>query len=64
MESAQRELLAVLLKHIFSLGLISERTYRAARNLVAAMTDLPELLWDPVRPTKGAAADGSAQNPG
>lgn len=64
MESAQRELLAVLLKHVFSLGLISKATYLSARNSVASITDLPELLRPPVRPAKGAAADGSAQNSG
>lgn len=64
MESAQKELLAVLLKHVFSLGLISEAIYLSARNSVASMTDLPKLLWEPVRLTEGADTDGSAQNPG
>ncbi len=64
MESAQRELLSVLLKRVFSLGLIPEATYLSARNAVASTINLPELLWDPVRPAKGAGPDGSAQNPG
>lgn len=63
MESAQRELLTVLLERVFSLGLISERTYLSARNSVASMADLPKLLWDPVCLTKEAAVDGSTQNP-
>ena len=64
MESAQRELLAVLLKHVFSLGLISKTAYLSAQNSVASMMDLPELLGYPVCLTKGAAMDGSTQNSG
>jgi hypothetical protein len=64
LESAQKELLTVLLKHVFSLGLISKTTYLSARDSVASMLDLPELLCVPVCLTKGAAVDGSTQNPG
>ena len=64
MESAQRELLAVLLKRVFSLGLISQATYLSARNSVASMSDLPQLLREAVRPAKGAGTDGSTQDQG
>lgn len=64
MESAQRELLNVLLERVFSLGLISETTYLSARDSVASMKDLPELLWDPVCLAEEAAMDGSAQDSG
>lgn len=64
MESVQREILAVLLGRIFELGLLSEATYQSARNSVASMIDLPELLWYPVRLTEEAVLDGSTQNPG
>lgn len=44
MESAQREVVSTLLKHIFSLGLISQATYCKAEDLVYSMADIPELL--------------------
>lgn len=64
MESAQRELLNVLLERVFSLGFISETTYLSARDSVASMKDLPELLWDPVCLAEEAAMDGSTQDSG
>ena len=48
MESAQRELVNVLLKLIFSQGLISRTTYSEAINLVYSVMDFSELLRYPV----------------
>lgn len=48
MESAQRELVGVLLDHIRSLGLISDFTYSKAMDLVHSMTDFPEFFQYPV----------------
>lgn len=62
MESAQREIISVLLKYIFSLGLISSSTYRSAEDLVHSVIDLPELLRYPVCLTKEAGHDECAQN--
>ena len=54
MESAQRELLSVLLGNIFSRGLISKTTYLKAEDLVHSVIDLPELFQYPVCLTKEA----------
>ena len=54
MESAQREMMSVLLGRIFSLGLISETTYSRAEDLVHSVMDMPELFGYPVCPTKEA----------
>lgn len=48
MESAQRELVCVLLEHIRSLGLISDFTYSKAVDLVHSVIDFPELFQYPV----------------
>ena len=53
MESAQRELLSVLLGDVFSRGLISKTTYLKAEDLVHFM-DFPELFQYPVCLTKEA----------
>lgn len=55
MESAQRELVCVLLEHIRSLGLISEFTYSGALDLVHSAMDLPELFPYPACPTEEAS---------
>lgn len=47
MESAQRELLSVLLDHIRSCGLISNSTYSGAMDLVHSTIDFPELFQYP-----------------
>ena len=52
MESAQRELIRVLLRHVLSLGLISKSTYLKAEDLVHSAMDFPELLRCPVCLTK------------
>lgn len=54
MESAQRELVSVLLRHVLSLGLISKTTYSQAEDLVYSVMDLPELFKYPVCLTKEA----------
>ena len=52
MESAQRELVSVLLDHIRSLGLISNSTYSGAVDLVHSVIDFPEFFQYPVCLTK------------
>ena len=64
MESAQRDMLAVLLKRVFERGLISEAAYRSARNTLASSACLPELLRYPVCPAKETMTDGGTENPG
>lgn len=54
MESAQKELLKVLLDHIRALGMISDFTYSKAVDLVHSVIDFPELFQYPVCLTKEA----------
>lgn len=56
MESAQKELVSVLLEQVFSLGLISKTTYLKAQDLVHSVIDLPELFQYPVCLTKEVPA--------
>ena len=62
MESAQRELLSVLLGRVFSLGLISKSTYSHAEDLVHSVMEFPELLRYPVCLTKEASRHECAEN--
>lgn len=62
MESAQRDMLTVLLGRVFELGLISEATYKSARNTVNSSVDLPELLCYSVCLTKEENTDGSTKD--
>ena len=62
MESAQRELVGVLLDHIRSLGLISDLTYSGAMDLVHSAADFPELFQYPVCLTKEASGLECAQD--
>lgn len=62
MESAQRELLSVLLGHVFSLGLISKSTYSHAEDLVHSVIDLPELFRYSVCLTKEASRHECTEN--
>ena len=62
MESAQRELLSVLLGDVFSRGLISKTTYLKAEDLVHSVTDFPELFRYPVRLTREACSDEHTQD--
>lgn len=48
MESAQRELVRVLLDHIRALGLISNSTYSRAVDLVHSVIEFPEFFRYPV----------------
>ena len=54
MESAQKELLSVLLGDVFSRGFISKTTYLKAEDLVHSVIDFPELFQYPVCLTKEA----------
>ncbi len=62
MESAQRELVSVLLDHIRTLGLISDFTYSKAVDLVHSVIDFPELFQYPVCLTKEASGHECAQD--
>lgn len=62
MESAQRELVSVLLDHIRSLGLISNAAYLGAVDLVHSAIDFPELFQYPVCLTKEAGGHECAQD--
>ena len=62
MESAQRELLCVLLGDIFSRGLISKTTYLKAEDLVHSVIDFPELFQYSVCLTKEAGNYERTQN--
>ena len=62
MESAQRELLSVLLRDVFSRGLISRTTYLKAEDLVHSVMDFPELFQYPVCLTEEAGSYECAQD--
>lgn len=62
MESAQRELAAVLLDRLRSLGLISEFTCSRAMDLVHSAADFPELFQCPADLTE--EADSRKHPPG
>ena len=63
MESAQRELLSVLLGEVFSRGLISKATYLKAEDLVHSAMDLPEFFRYPARLAKEAGDHERDQDP-
>ncbi len=54
MESAQQELVSVLLDRIRTLGLISNSTYSGAVDLVHSVIDFPDFFQYPVCLTKEA----------
>lgn len=62
MESAQKELLTVLLGRVLSLGLISKTTYQNAADSVHSVIDLPELLRYSVCLTRKATEHECTQN--
>lgn len=62
MENAQRLVVSVLLKHVFSLGLISQFTYSRAQDLVHSVMDFPELLRYPVCLTEEECQHECAQD--
>lgn len=53
MESAQRELLCVLLRRLYELGLIDKGACMGAEDLVHSGMEIPELFRSSVRPPKG-----------
>ena len=62
MESAQKELISVLLEQIFALGLISKTTCLNAKDLVHSAMELPELFRYPVCLTKEVSSVECAQD--
>ena len=62
MESAQRELIAALIEHVYSIGLLSKSTYLKAEDLVHSALDIPELFQYPVRLTKEEGVYECAEN--
>jgi hypothetical protein len=62
MESAQRELVRVLLDRIRTLGLISDFTYSRAMDLVHSVIGFPELFQYPVCLTEEADICECAQD--
>ena len=63
MESTQREVVSVLLKHILSLGLISKFTYSKAEDLVHSVMDFPGLFRYPVCLTEEGCRHECTQDP-
>ncbi len=64
LESAQRELVSILLNHIHSLGLISDFIYSGAVDLVHSVIDFPEFFRYPVCLTKEASYGVMCANAG
>ena len=62
MESAQRELVSALIKHVYSLGLLSKSTYLKTEDLVHSTLDIPELFQYSVCLTKGESIHECAEN--
>ena len=63
MESAQREIMAVLLKRVYESGLIAESTYSKTVDLVHSMIDFPEFFRYTVCSEKEATALEYTENP-
>lgn len=62
MESAQRDMISVLLRRLLSLGLIAKSTYLGAEDLVHSVIDFGELFEYPVCLTKEAGIDERTQD--
>ena len=62
MENAQRELLATLIEHIYSIGLLSKPTYLKAESLVHSTLDIPDFFRYPVCLTKEGSVYECAEN--
>ena len=62
MESAQRELVSVLLDTLYTRGLLSKTTYLNAVDLVHSVIDFPEFFRYPVCLTKEANGHECAQD--
>lgn len=63
MENTQREVVSILLQHIFSLGLISQSVYLKTEDLVHSGIDFPELLRVPAYLTEEASVHEYSQDP-
>ncbi len=61
MESAQREVVSVLLEAVYARGLLSKAAYLNAADLVHSV-DIPPFFRDPVRLTEEANGYECAQN--
>ena len=61
MEQMQRELIIVLVRHIFDLGLISQATYSGAVELVHTSADLPKLFRESLCPREEECAHERTQ---
>lgn len=62
MESVQKDILIILLGRIFELELISESTYKSARNSLASQIDLPKIWWYSAGSVKEGETSGCTQN--
>ena len=62
MESAQRELVSVLLGAVYTCGLLSKTTYLNAVDLVHSVMDIPPFFRYPVCLTKEASGHECAQD--
>lgn len=62
MESAQRELMSVLLGRVLSLGLISKATYSKAEDLLYSGMNLPEFFIYPAYLTKEEVGNECTQD--
>ena len=63
MESAQKDLLSVLLGDIYSRGLISKSTYLKGEDLLHSFIDFPDFFVYPVCLTKEADENEHTENP-
>jgi hypothetical protein len=64
MESAQKEIMSVLLKRLFDLGYLSKHTYQGAEDLVHSMIDFPDFFGYPVRLKKEREKNAGTQDSG
>ena len=63
MEYAQRDIMTVLLKHVYEAGLIGKCTYGKAVDLVHSAMDFPEFFRYTVCSEKEATAREYIENP-
>ena len=62
MESAQRELVSVLLEAVYTCGLLSKTTYLSAMDLVHSVMDIPPFFRYPVCLTEEVSGHECAQD--
>lgn len=62
MDSAQRELVSVLLETVYNRGLLSKTTYLSAVDLVHSVMDIPPFFQYPVCLTEEASERECAQD--